>query len=128
LIIAVALGLIPVAPQDVRAPRWVLGAAGMTFIAGGFAPLAAYRGPSSKVSQIIGAGVVLPLTLVSNWVAFGPGERQFSGGLSIGFFTVSQQSSQLSGRIAFGIGAVLLDVLIVAIVVRRLKSNTNPSN
>ncbi len=127
-IIGVALGFIPVAPQDIHAPRWIVGAAGVTFIAGGIAPFSAQWGPSSKLSQIIGAGVVLPLTLVANWVAFGPGERQFSGGLSLGFFTVSQQSSELSGRIAFGIGAVLLDVLIVAIVVRGYRSKTNASD
>jgi hypothetical protein len=127
-IIAVALGWIPVAPQDIHAPRWVVGAAGATFIAGGLAPFAAQWGPSSKLSQIVGASVVLPLTLVANWVAFGPGVRQFSGGLSFGFFAVSQHSSELSGRIAFGIGAILLDILVVANVVRRLKNKTDASN
>ncbi len=127
-IIGVALGFIPVAPQDIHAPRWIVGAAGVTFIAGGIAPFSAQWGPSSKLSQIIGAAVVLPLTLVANWAAFGPGERQFSGGLTLGIVAVSQQSSELSGRIAFGIGAVLLDVLIVAIVVRGLRSKTNASD
>ncbi len=124
-IIGVALGWIPIAAQDIHAPRWVVGAAGATFIAGGFAPLAARWGPSSIMSQITGAGVVLPLTLVANWVAFGPGARQFSGGLSFGFFAISQRTSAVGGRIAFGIGATLLDILIVTIVVHRLRDRRN---
>ena len=124
-IIGVALGWVPIAAQDIHAPRWVVGAAGATFIAGGFAPLAARGGPSSIMSQITGAGVVLPLTLVANWVAFGPGARQFSGGLSFGFFAISQRASAVGGRIAFGIGATLLDILIVTIIVRRLHGRKN---
>jgi hypothetical protein len=126
-IIGVALGWIPIAAQDIHAPRWIVGAAGVTFIAGGFAPLAARWGPSSVISQTVGAGVVLPLTLVANWVAFGPGVRQFSGGLSFGFFAVSQRTSEMSGRIAFGIGAILLDILIVMFVVRRVQGNNTTS-
>jgi hypothetical protein len=126
-IIGVALGWIPIAAQDIHAPRWVGGAAGVTFIAAGFAPLVGRWGPASIMSQIVSAGVVLPLTLVANWVAFGPGVRQFSGGLSFGFFALSQRTSELSGRIAFGIGAILLDILIVMFVVRRLQGKNRTS-
>jgi hypothetical protein len=126
-IIGVALGWIPIAAEDIHAPRWVGGAAGVTFIAAGFAPLVGRWGPASIMSRIVSAGVVLPLTLVANWVAFGPGVRQFSGGLSFGFFALSQRTSELSGRIAFGIGAILLDILIVMFVVRRLQGKNRTS-
>lgn len=117
-IIALAVGWIPAAAQSLQAPRWVVGVAGVTFLAGGFAPLAARLGPKSIVSQVVGGGIVLPLTLVANWVAFGSGPRQFSGGLTLGFVTVSQRASEMSGRIAFGIVAILLDILIATIAVR----------
>ena len=127
-IIALAAGWIPSPPQSIEAPRWIVGLAGVTFLAGGFAPLAARMGATSILSQIAGAGVVVPLTLVANWVAFGPGARRFSGGLSLGFVSVTQRSSEMSGRIAFGIGAILLDILIASIVVRRLRGKRMAGN
>ena len=42
------------------------------------------------------------------WIAFGPGERRFSGGFSIGPLFTSSASSEMEGRIVFGIAAVLL--------------------
>jgi hypothetical protein len=127
-IVGVALGVIPTAPENILAPRWVVGAAGVIFIAGGFAPLANRWGPSLVVSNIVGLGILLPLTLVAHWVAFGPGTRQFSGGFGVGPLVISNGTSELPGRIAFGIGAILLDIFIVALVVRLVRKKARQAN
>ena len=128
-IIALALGWIPAPPEYFHAPRWVVAVAGAAFVSGGFAPLAARLGPASLLSQFVGGGVVVPLTLIANWVAFGPGSRQFSGGLSIGGLAMSPAStSELAGRVVFGFGAVLLDIFVIAIVIRVLRGKKSAGN
>jgi hypothetical protein len=47
-IIALAVGWIPAPPEKFRAPHWVVGIAGVAFLAGGFAPLAARLGAGSS--------------------------------------------------------------------------------
>ena len=61
---------------------------------------------------------------VFSWVAFGPGEREFSGGASAGGVGVSGKVGAGAGRFAFGIGAVMMWVIVAAIaskVLKRLK-------
>jgi hypothetical protein len=96
------------------------------FVAGGFAPIAG-RAPSPILSHLIGAGILLPLALIAHWVAFGSGPRQFSGGFSFGPLAVPQQTSEAPGRTVFGIGAILLDIFIIAIVVRLVRSRNRTS-
>ena len=56
--------------------------------------------------------IPLILTILLNWVAFGPGEREFSGGISIPFIGVSfGRNNQILGRIVFGIPALILDII-----------------
>jgi hypothetical protein len=45
------------------------------------------------------------------WISFGPGEREFSSTINIPFLSFSRSSSELSGRICFAPGAILLDAL-----------------
>jgi len=62
------------------------------------------------------------MAVAPNWIAFGPGERRFGGMLGLPFLAVSSAVSETTGRVAFGIGAVLLDVVFVWIVVRGLRA------
>ena len=70
---------------------------------------------------MLGLGVVGALAAVFNWVAFGPGPRAFSGGISIPFVSVSGPQSEWSGRVAFGAGAVLIDAFVLWVIVRGLR-------
>jgi len=101
-ILALAIGWIPSAPERFRAPHWVLGAAGLLFVAGGFAPLAAQWGANSWASRAVGALVLGPLATIFNWIAFGPGTRHDTGGLSIAGSAMSQ------GPVSDGGGALSL--------------------
>lgn len=72
--------------------------------------------------------IPLLLTILLNWVAFGPGERIFSGGITIPFFSISfDRANSIMGRIAFGIPALLLDALagfvLVSVISDKLSSN-----
>ena len=59
--------------------------------------------------------------LIANWVAFGPGERQFSGGGSVGPVGVGGRVGELPGRIAFGFSAVLLWLIVLGGIVQTLR-------
>jgi hypothetical protein len=123
LVLALAVGWIPAPPERFEAPRWVVGAAGFLFLAGGFVPLAARSGPNSWASRCVGAAVLWPLALIFNWIAFGAGPRHFPGGWSIGGLGISQGSgSDTGGRIVFGIAAVVLDLIVIAVAVRWMRN------
>ena len=99
--LAVAFGLIQLEPSRTHAPLWIGGAIGVSFAS------------------------------VFNWVAFGPGERHFTtrtsvGSGAIGVTTVAE-GGELGGRIAFGVFALLLDLLIASPLIvwlwRRVRSS-----
>jgi hypothetical protein len=123
-IIGVAAGWLPADPRRIHAPHWLLAVAGLAFVACGFAPLAARARPGSWPARIAGLGTIGALTVMANWVAFGSGPRRFSGGLGVGELAISPgHPSALGGRIAFGIGAVILDGIVVLAIARRLRAD-----
>ena len=116
---AVAMGLLPSQPSADEAPRAVVGLGGVAFLAGAGAPYAAHLGPNSIASRVVGAVVFASLTAIAHWIAFGPGPRHFSGGVSVGGLGVTGLATgEVAGRVAFGFGALLLDAVIVTAVVR----------
>jgi hypothetical protein len=124
-IVLVAAGLIPAEESSFHAPRWVVGAAGLAFVLAGLAILTIPRGGSYEpagrtpvTSSLLGGSIVGLLALITNWIAFGPGERRFSGGLALPFFSVSAPADEWSGRAAFGVGAVIMDLMAVWLAVR----------
>ena len=124
-IILVAAGLIPAEERSFHAPRWIVGAAGLAFVLAGLAILTIPRGGSLEpagrvtlISSLLGGSIVGLLALIINWIAFGPGERRFSGGLALPFLSVSAPAGEWSGRAAFGVGALLMDLVVVCLAVR----------
>ena len=136
LMAVVGIGIIAAgawAPQkDVHAPRWVIEATGGAFLffgswtavvyALGFDPKRSAETLPPPVVQLafFVPGIVF-LALPFHWVAFGPGPRAFSGSFSLPFLWISRRSGELSGRVAFGIGAVVMDLIVVAITVTLLR-------
>jgi hypothetical protein len=53
--------------------------------------------------------IVVDMGLLASWIAFGPGQRQFSGSGAI--------FGEIGGRVAFGIGALIIWIVLVAIVI-----------
>jgi len=63
--------------------------------------------------QLLCFGVVGSLGVVATWVAFGPGKRTFTGsGAFLG---------EAAGRAAFGIGAVLIWIVLAFVIFSALR-------
>ena len=112
-VMGIGLRWFPVDPAKVHAPGWVLAICGLVFLSGGVAFLSlAWR--NSQPHKIVAFSMMIGLTIVTHWVAFGSGERQFRStrtvnGIRIETGTVDEQT----GRRFFAIGAVLLDLAFV---------------
>ncbi len=116
-----------------HAPRWVVGACGGAFLFFGGWTAAAYAlgyDPQRPEETLPSPGVqlmafvpgMLLFATPFHWIAFGPGPREFSATLSIPFLSTRTGSSGLSGRIAFGLGAILIDAILVATVIRLVRT------
>ncbi len=93
-----------------HAPRWVVGMAGGTFLLAGLAILGQGY---PHFSALVRALLLTAFSAVVTWVSFGPGERQFSSTTSLPFISFSRSASDLSERICFAPGAILLDGLAI---------------
>jgi hypothetical protein len=118
-------------------PQWVGIFAGAIFLAGGLAVMlqslpAAKPMPDGSLSPdaprwVQGASLALALFIVGSfaaiflWIAFGPGERHFSGGASFGGIHAtgdfSGHANEMIGRVMFGAGAVLACVMFIAFLI-----------
>ncbi len=56
--------------------------------------------------------IFLIFPLLFNWVAFGPGEREFSMSISIPFLSFDGLANKILGRAFFAIPALLMDAVI----------------
>jgi hypothetical protein len=65
------------------------------------------------VQYLIGVAIFASFGAIGSWIAFGPGERAFSGS----FFFLSGEANAAVGRIAFGIGAVIVWICTIGLAV-----------
>jgi len=110
MIVAMAADLVHVDPSDMHAPRWVIAAAGMMFVFAGLVIPASqsYSGGEPTLwIRLIGLLIMVCFALVFNWVAFGPGEREFTTSVN---GLVVENSGETFGRSVFGFFAVLVDL------------------
>jgi hypothetical protein len=82
--------------------------AALVFVFGG--ALLAVPPERAGLQKLLGALLMTTFALTLDWVAFGPGPRRFSGGLSNGWLGVGFATGETFGRTVFGIFAVILDV------------------
>ena len=121
-VLAAATGVLPTHPGSFEAPRWVVGCAGVIFMAGAFVPVNAAFGLPNWANQLVGLTVALGFATVFNWIAFFPGERHFSGTtFSVPGLQISGGTSQITGRIMFGLGALLCDAILLHGLWRQLR-------
>lgn len=121
-----AFGTIATTPDG---PAWLGVIMGFVFFAGGVSVIIKmFYGPEAMAQSglpaqapwpirlfynSLGAGIVAGLGTLFGWVAFGPGERNFSGSGAFLGATV--------GRVMFGLVAALAGFIIVLMVVRWFK-------
>jgi len=122
----------PVAHRNGDEPAWLGLVAGLIFLVGGLAvaiqtlvklslsgdgTMVAAPPWLKLINHVMAFVIVGLLALVATWVAFGPGQRHFTGSGSI--------FGETGGRIMFGAGAVIVWIVLLAIVisaVRRLRA------
>jgi hypothetical protein len=76
-----------------------------------------------RLRNVLSALVVTCLAMTFDWVAFGPGERHFTGSIGgIGFIP-----GEMMGRIAFGIVAVVIDICAIAMWVGQCRQMFGPA-
>ena len=129
--VAVACGLVRLDPASFHAPPWLAGAIGVAFAAMGLILLLDGCAALQRLRGWLAFVFLACFATVFNWVAFGPGERHFTTRTSAGASVVtSAESSELGGRIAFGVFAVLLDLLIASPLIvwlwRRARRSVRP--
>jgi hypothetical protein len=126
-IVLAGLGVLP--SKGAHAPPWVIVCAGLAFVLMGAALIVGFavapgRGPDGDmlpdtpfavrvIQYLLGLSLVGLMTAICTWIAFGPGERHFSSSVSLPFIARRSASGETSGRVAFGIGAVLLWIFLV---------------
>lgn len=118
-------GIFQAADSNFNGPRWMGALFGVTFFGAGLlVSLADERFKYFHTDWwfkllMLFSGLTFPLSFVImfNWVAFGPGEREFSGGISIPFLSVNfSNANEIIGRIVFGIPSLLMDLFLISAV------------
>jgi hypothetical protein len=123
---ALASGLLAPSPASMRAPEWVVFLAGCTFFLTSWLILLPERWVRTR--GFLGVVLLTGFAAVFDWVSFGPGERHFSGGLSIGPLSGSGSSSELMGRLVFGIAAASMSLLALWVWGRWVRSLFEPDS
>jgi hypothetical protein len=131
--ILVGLRLLPVsnAAANENDPHWLVLCAGLAFLLAGVAVAIQTFGHANAAGELPAAAprwmragqhlsaftITACLGAIGSWVAFGPGEREISGGLPF----LSPAVNSMIGRSAFGVGAVLIWLCLAAIAVSGLR-------
>jgi hypothetical protein len=128
---AVGLGKIPLPPEKLHAPLWIVSACGVSF--GALGVTVALEGAErfKRLRSSLGLVFLLSFATIFNWIAFGPGERHFSRHTTFGIggdaMTVSTGESELTGRVVFGIIAVAVNLMIAVPLVRTIMASLRRS-
>ncbi len=117
---ALVFGWIPAAPNTIHAPLWVLAAVATVFLLAGVLILLVENERLARLRNLVTWLFVVCLAIPFNWIAFGEGERHFSGSNSFLGFMSSSTPGETEGRIVFGFFAVLMDLLVLLVPVRAL--------
>src|SRR5204862_4798467 len=93
---------------------------GMAFAFGG--ALFALPGSFVRARALTAALMITALAVSADWVAFGPGDSGVRNGFSLHNVRGPVQTSQMLGRLMFGVGAVLADLMALWAWVRFLRT------
>ena len=132
-LVLVGVGVITPPPSPDNAPVWLALCAGIAFAAAGICIIVDYGvagvtlQPDGDFSDgtpmwirvanlLLGAIIVGSMTAMFAWVSFGSGPRHFSTTIYFPFMPapLRERSGEMSGRIMFGFGTMLLAFMFVA--------------
>lgn len=128
-IMLVGTGIIEADPKSVHAPPWVITLAGLCFALIGAILLLGVAMPTLDANgnlpehapwrwrflqYLFGLAIFAAMAMVDSWVALGPGERNFTSSISSLGSGRESAANEISGRIAFGLGAALMWICVIA--------------
>lgn len=126
-----AAGMISIVTADAEtfdlAPRWIVFSAALMFFNCGIVVGLMDTGFNdyretwwlSYLHGLTGLSIPLIFIMLFNWVSFGPGPREFSGGISIPFLSINfDNANQIIGRIFFAIPTLFMDLILLLVVYR----------
>ena len=116
----------PLQQKDINGPPWLAVVAGGIFVLGGISLLAGEKARHHPLSYVLVFAILAGLAAIGNWIAFGPGPRACGAALSTGFFTSSRAGGELECRIAFGVGALIMNGLLVWMLAAGLRKVMGP--
>ena len=122
LVIAIAFGLIPTSRSGINTPPWVLAVFGGVFILVGLWGLLRQTlkqdAPSSGwVNFLFALVVMLAISFICLWIAFGPGQRLFVRDVGIGIDRAYVPVDPTFGRIVSGFFGLLMSGVTLALAV-----------
>lgn len=109
----------PLTPTDINGPPWLGLASGGVFIAAGMAVLAGDTVPALRT--VFALLVLAGLAAMGNWIAFGAGERACAGTMTFLWFAAESGYAGLACRVPFGLGALIVDALLILTAVMLLQ-------
>jgi len=92
--------------------RFIAAPIALTLVAA--AALLAFPQAGPTVKTLFGTLLLTGFGAMTSWIAFGPGERHFSGSIGFGGFFISGPASQTLDRVVFGVIGVLIDLFALA--------------
>ncbi len=119
LLVGVGTHLVEVDPATVHAPYWLIGMLGGMFALVGFWLATQGTFMEAGLKLVVGPAILIGMLVALHWVAFGPGVRQCSGGISIPFLSARTGVGDMGCRTAFGFGAVFFDGILTSMVLSR---------
>lgn len=100
--------------RDINGPPWLGFVAGGIFVLGGLGVIAGERGRRDHpLSWLMVFAILAGFAAIANWIAFGVGTRQCSVGFSSFVFSSTRAAAEIECRIAFGLGAGMLDGILL---------------
>ncbi len=102
----------PLSARDINGPPWLGFAAGGVFVLAGALLLLGEARRGHPLAWLLGFLIIAAFAAIGNWIAFGPGPRQCSGSFTGFMFSSSRAAAEWECRIAFGIGACIMNGLL----------------
>lgn len=114
LILGVGLRVVDVDPASVHAPHWLIAVLGGMFVVVGVWLYSRGTRVEPLLEAVVGPAALGGLLTALHWVAFGPGVRSCSGGITLPFVSAWRAVGGLECRMAFGFGALLFDGVLLS--------------
>jgi hypothetical protein len=113
VVLASVSGCLPT-PKSFTFPKQVMAILGAgVFVSAGLGMLLFGLGAKAAAARL-GVIALLVFVVTFNWIAFGPGERNFTRKIGSRFTqTRTFQASEIEGRAVFGIVAGVMDLLVI---------------